>query len=201
MARLRASGLVAALLLGALARAETTQCDPTAPIRLEARSQDIDYKNSTLAFNSVKITQGPCAIEAEHATATGLDFKASHWVFTGNVHITIPDGSLSSDDARIEFASDAIANAQISGTPATFEQKRDKRVARGHAKHIDYDFTAATVRLRDDAELTDGEREISGQSLVYDIRAQRLIGNAGEQSDVPITLVIKPKPPAPKPNP
>jgi lipopolysaccharide transport protein LptA len=203
MARSRASWLALALLGGTVVQAAGPELDQSAPIKLDAHSTDIDYKNNKLAFHSVRITQGSFAIEADNATATGLDFKASHWVFTGNVRITMPDGSLTSDEARIEFVADAIANAQITGAPAAFEQKRDKRIARGHALHIDYDFAAATVRLRDQAELTDGEREISGQTLVYDMRQQRLRAGttADDQNGPPVTFVITPKKPEPKPNP
>jgi lipopolysaccharide transport protein LptA len=203
MAPSRASWFALALLGGVAAHAAGPQLDESAPIHLDARSTDLDYKNNGVAFHSVRITQGPFAIEADHATASGLDFKASHWVFTGNVRITMPDGSLSSDEARIEFVADAIANAQITGAPAAFEQKRDKRVARGHALHIDYDFAAATVRLRDDAQLTDGETEITARTLIYDMRLQRLRG--GTTADDPdgqqVRILIPPKKPEPKPNP
>jgi len=186
-------------LLATAARAEAPQLDQAAPIHLEARSSDVDYKNNTLAFHTVKITQGAYAIEADHATATGLEFKASHWVFTGNVRITMPDGSLASDEARIEFVSDAIATAQITGAPAVFEQRRDNRVAHGRAQHIDYDFAAATVQLRDDAQLSDGEKQLSGQMIVYDMRQQRL--RAGGPNGGPVTLEFTPKPREPKPKP
>lgn len=202
MAALRASWLVLALC-AATARAAGPDFDPSAPIHLEARTSDVDYKNNTLAFHSVRITQGVFAIEADNATATGLDFKASHWIFTGNVKITTPDGFLTSDEARIEFVADAVANAQISGAPAQFEEKRDNRTARGHAQHIDYDVAAATVKLHDDAQLTDGEQQLAGQTIVYDMIHQRLSAGttAGDANGQPVTFDFTPKKPAPKPKP
>src|SRR5260221_5879469 len=115
MANSRASWLALALLAGTAASAAVAPgapaapaapaaaelaCDQSAPIRLDAKSTDVDYKNSALAFHAVRITQGECAIEADDATATGLDFKASQWVFRGNVKITTPDGSIATDEAR-----------------------------------------------------------------------------------------------------
>jgi lipopolysaccharide transport protein LptA len=202
MAPSRASWLALALCAAA-ARAAGPEFDPSAPIRLVAHSTDVDYKNNMLAFHSVRISQGVFAIEADNATATGLDFKASHWVFTGNVRITTRDGFMTSDEARIEFVSDAVANAQITGAPAAFEEKRDNRIARGHAQHIDYDVAAETVKLRDDAQLTDGEQQLAGQTIIYDMRQQRLRAevDASDPNGKPVTFTFTPKKPEPKPKP
>ena len=177
------------------------QLNDAQPIQLEARSTDFDYKNNTLVFHGVRIAQGGLAIEADDGTATGLDFKDSHWLFRGNVRITVPDGSLASDEARIDFASNLIANAEITGAPAHFEQKRDKGIARGHAQRIEYLPAAGTVRLSNDAWLSDGNNEISGQTLVYNMRDQRVLANPDEQGSQPVRITINPKKPEPKPNP
>jgi lipopolysaccharide transport protein LptA len=201
MAHSRASWLVTLVLGAGIANGAAPQLDQNAPIKLEAGPSDVDYKNNKLAFHKVRITQGGFAIEADDATATGLDFKASQWVFRGNVKITTPDGSLASDEARIAFAANAISTAEITGTPAVFEQKHDKRLTRGRAKHIDYDFAAGTVRLSDGAFLSDGDTEISGRTLVYDMREQRLRANADDQGSQRVRIIITPKKPDAKPNP
>ena len=70
-----------------------------------------------------------------------------------------------------------IARATISGDPAEFVQPRDDgTTSRGHAKTIEYETASGTVSFRDDAWLSDGCNEISGQALTYDIRAQRVEG-------------------------
>lgn len=204
MAHSRASVLAAVLVAGLIASAAghaEQVFDPSGPIKVTARSSEIDWKNNSGAFHSIRITQDGYAIEAEEATADGLDTKSSQWVFRGNVRITMPDGSISSDEARVKFVANSIADAQITGAPANFEQRRDKRVARGHASHIDYDFAASTVRLSEGATLTDGEHEISGRTLVYDMKAQRLRASPDEQDGAPVTFVIEPKKPDAKPKP
>ena len=206
MAPLRASCSAAALLAGSAALAApaappSLQLNDAQPIQLEARSTDFDYKNNMLVFHGVRIAQGGLAIEADDGTATGLDFKASRWLFRGNVRITVPDGSLSSDEARIAFAANLIANAEITGAPARFEQKRDKGIARGHARKIEYLPAAGTIRLTEDAWLSDGDNEISGQTLVYNMRDQRVLANPDEQGSQPVRITINPKKPEPKPNP
>jgi lipopolysaccharide transport protein LptA len=152
-------------------------------------------------FHGIRISQGPLAVEADDATATGLDFKQSQWVFRGHVHITVPDGSLTSDEARVAFVANAIATAVASGSPAAFEQRRDQGLARGHAGHIDYDFGAGTVRLTDDAWLSYGDNEMSGQSLVYSPREQRVRANPDEQGSQRVRITINPPKTPPKPNP
>jgi lipopolysaccharide export system protein LptA len=198
MAPLHASLLLTLLCAGATAAAPTNeprppQLDDSQPIQLEASSSDFDYKNSRLLFHDVRIAQGGLAIEADQATATGLDFKDSQWLFAGHVKITVPDGSLQSDEAHISFTANLINSADITGTPARFEQKRDKAVARGRAARIVYQPAAGTLRLMEDAWLSDGSNEISGNTLVYNVREQRVLANPGEQGSGRITITINPK--------
>ena len=205
MAHSRASCIAAALIAGGTAfasparEASPLQLSDAQPIQLEARSSDFDYKNNSLVFHGVRIAQGGLAIEAEDGTATGLDFKDSRWLFKGNVRITMPDGSLAADEARIAFAANLISTALITGSPAHFEQKRDKGIARGRALKIEYQPAAATVRLTEDAWLSDGNNEISGQTLVYNMRDQRVLANPDEQGSQPVRITINPKKPEPKP--
>jgi lipopolysaccharide export system protein LptA len=207
MARLRASWLAAAWLDSAAAVAATPvdphgpQIDDNQPIQLDAGPSTFDYKNSRLVFHSVKISQGALSVEADEATATGLDFKDCQWVFTGNVRIAFPDGSMQSDEARISFAANLIASAEVTGTPARFEQKREKSVARGRAARIVYQPGTGTLRLVDEAFLSDGGYDISANTIVYNIREQRVVANPDEQGNDRIRLTINPKKPDPKQNP
>ena len=111
----------------------------------------------------------------------------------------MPGGSLAADEARIAFAANLISSAQITGSPARFEQKRDKGIARGRALKIEYQPAAGTVRLTEDAWLSDGNNEISGQTLVYNMRDQRVLANPDEQGSQPVRITINPKKPEPKP--
>ncbi len=59
------------------------------PINLEAASSDFDYKNNTLLFKRVKITQGGLEVTAQQASATGLEFNNSEWRLLGDVTILL----------------------------------------------------------------------------------------------------------------
>ena len=172
--------------------------DAQAPINLEAASSDFDYRNNTLLFKRVKITQGTLTVEAQEASATGLEFVNSQWTLKGQVRITVPDGKLTSDTATVSFKDNQIVRAQIRGGPATFEQRLEKtnQLAQGRAESIEYDVRNGTVQLSGQAWLSDGQNEIRGSKLIYDIGRQRVAANPGETEPGGVRITINPKEPA-----
>ena len=63
----------------------------------------------------------------------------------------------------------------------------------GRAGTIEYDVRNDTVRLAGDAWLTDGQNEIRGQKLVYDIGKQRVAANPGATEAGGVKITINPK--------
>ena len=193
----RMRNLVAALLLGVLPAGGTLAAayDAQAPINLEAASSDFDYRNNTLVFKRVKITQGDLKVEAEEANATGLEFVNSQWTLKGTVRITVPDGKLTSDTATVTFRDNQIDRAEIHGTPASFEQrlKESRQLAQGRAQAIVYDVRNGTVQLSGQAWLSDGQNEIRGNKLIYDVGRQRVAANPGETEPGGVRITINPK--------
>ena len=175
--------------------------DTTLPISLDAQSSDLDYRNNIIVFRKVKITQGKMSVEADQAQANGVNFDNSRWNFRGGVKISVDGGLLRSDDAEITFANKLLTKAVINGTPAEFEQPREKKgqVARGRANLIVYDVQQGTVNLSKDAWLSDGQNEIRGESLKYSVREQRVIADAAEQGSHRVHITITPPPAKPKP--
>jgi lipopolysaccharide transport protein LptA len=157
------------------------------PVQLDAGHLEVDYKTKKMIYHDVVISQGTTRVQSDTAQATGLNFANSKWTFNGNVRISAePRGKLNSDSAVVEFKDNLISRATVLGKPAQFEQKREgtDQLARGHADKIVYDVAEGTVRLTDDAWLSDGQNEISGPELVYNIRAQRVQANSGVQGTV-----------------
>jgi lipopolysaccharide transport protein LptA len=118
-------------------------------------------------------------IQAGEGRVTGgLNFDNGQLVMSGDVRITAEGGQLTSDKAVVSFRNRLVSQATITGTPAQFEQKRDDgSTSRGRAGTIDYQTVSGTVSLSDDAWLTtDGKNQISGQTLVYNIRTQSFQG-------------------------
>ena len=169
-------------------------------ITLDAQSSELDYKNNNLLFRKVRIAQGGMSVTADQAQATGLDFENSHWVFRGNVKIAMEGGLLTSDEADVTFAKKLLAKAVANGNPAEFEQRIAKtgKLAQGHAGTIDYDVAKGVVHLSNNAWMSDGDREIQHESLVYNMAAQTIVAPASEQGSQRVHIIITP-PAKPKP--
>ena len=168
-------------------------------ITLDAQSSELDYKNNNLVFRKVRIVQGDMSVSADLAQASGLDFDNSRWVFRGTVKITMDKGQLTSDEAEITFAKKLLSKAIVNGKPAAFEQRVAKtgKLAQGHADTIDYDVTKGVVRLSKNAWLSDGQTEIRGESLKYNVLAQNIVAESSEQGSQRVHIIITP--PKPKP--
>jgi lipopolysaccharide transport protein LptA len=194
---LAGSAVIAATHIAAVSKSSVPAPSKDARrLPIDVASSKIDYKGDIVNFQDVVITQGETKVQADHAHATGLDnFDNSHWTFDGNVRINGEQhGSLRSDQAVVEFRNKYISKATITGNPAQFEQKRSdtSEVAKGHAHEIVYNVTDGTVRLSNDAWLSDGHNEISGSELVYNIREQRVQAAAQPGSDDKVHITIVP---------
>jgi lipopolysaccharide transport protein LptA len=181
-------------------RAIAAHVEQRQSIALDAQSSELDYKNNNLIFHKVRIVQGDMAVAADQAQATGLDFENSHWVFRGNVKITMDQGLLTSDEAEITFAKKLLSKAVVNGKPAAFEQRIAKtgKLAQGRADTIDYDVAKGVVHLSKNAWLSDGQNEIRGESLKYNVLAQNIVAEGPEQGSQRVHIIITP-PANPKP--
>src|SRR5450631_2962152 len=117
---LKAFILVALALPASLAVAARVE---QAAILIEAQSSEMDFKNNNLIYKKVRISQGNMSVAADQGQGTGLDFDNSHWVFRGNVKITMEQGQLTSEEADITFVKKLLSKAVVNGKPAAFEQR------------------------------------------------------------------------------
>jgi lipopolysaccharide transport protein LptA len=163
-------------------------------VLLDAQSIEMDLKNNNLIYRKVRISQGNMSVAADQAQATGLDFENSRWVFRGNVKITMDQGQLTSDEAQITFAKKILSKAIVNGKPAAFEQRIAKtgKLAQGRADTIDYDVTKDVVHFSKNAWLSDGQNEIRGESLKYNVRAQNIVAEGSEQGSQRVHIIITP---------
>jgi lipopolysaccharide export system protein LptA len=194
-----------ALLIPALSPAAAATRDPQLPILLDAQSTEVDLRTNTAVFNKVRISQGNIAITADQGHAsqtTALNFDNNLWIFRGNVKMTMDQGLLTADEAQITFVNKVLTRAVANGKPAAFEQivAKTGKLAKGRADLIDYDVNNGVVRLSKDAYLSDGQNEIRGESLKYNVRAQSVAAEAAEQGSQRVHIIITP-PPAKTPPP
>src|ERR1700722_804063 len=129
------------------------------PIDVPAQYQEIDGKNKTIFLRKVRIAQGNMSLIADQGqvNGTGVEnaFDNSVWVFKGAVKVSMDQGVLNSDDARVTFSNKLLTYAVVTGKPATFQQKIPKtgKDAHGHAETIEYDVVNGIIRLTHDAFL------------------------------------------------
>lgn len=166
------------------------------PIQLDAQSSELDYGNNQLLFRKVKISQGAMSVAADQAHATGLDFENSHWVFQGNVRIVMAQGQLTSDEADVTFEKKVLSKALITGKPAAFEQHapQNGKPVQGRAETIDYNVAKGVVRFANNAWLSDGQNEIRGESLRYNVLERKMVAEATDQGSQRVHITITPPP-------
>ncbi|MGA2342348.1 MAG: lipopolysaccharide transport periplasmic protein LptA [Steroidobacteraceae bacterium] len=170
-------------------------------IALDAQSSELDLKSNNMFFRKVRIAQGSMSVTADQGQATqeALKFENSLWVFRGNVKITMEGGLLTADEAQIDFVKKLLSKAVAHGKPAEFEQKIEKtgKIAHGHADTIDYDAAKGVVKLTTNAWLSDGQNEVHGESLKYNVLAQSIVADAAEQGSQRVHIIITPPPSKP----
>jgi lipopolysaccharide export system protein LptA len=171
------------------------------PIHLDAQSFELDYGNNVVVYHKVKISQGAMSVASDQARATGLDFENSHWVFQGNVKIVMDQGEMTSDEADVTFVKKLLATALVTGKPASFMQNNaaSGKPVKGHADTIDYNITKGVVRLSSNAWLSDGQNEIRGEMLKYNVLEKKMVAEAADQSSQRVHITITPPPANVKP--
>jgi lipopolysaccharide export system protein LptA len=172
------------------------------PIDLVAQSTEVDLRTNSAVFHKVRISQGNMSITADEGHATsGQNFDNSVWVFGGHVKITMDQGQLTSDDAQITFANNVISKAVADGKPAEFEEPIVKtgKTAHGHADTINYDLATNQVHFSKGAYLSNGDNEMRGESLRYNVLTQTVVAVEAEQGSQRVHIIITPPPKSPPP--
>jgi lipopolysaccharide export system protein LptA len=189
------AGVLCAGILAATGRAQVPDLASQAalPIDLDAASSEFDRRNNRLVFQQLHITQGTLIITADVAEATRLDFENSRWAFKGNVVIENQGARAFCDDAELTFVGHTLRDATMRGSPARFEQERpDARRTEGRAGTMEYDARTAIIRLSQNAWLSDGANEVSGDRIAYDMRREYVTADSGGTGQV--RMKIKPPP-------
>ena len=200
--------LLGALVIGILCMVEPTWSQPTAPeapdlellkslpIDLDADSSEFDRQRNRLVFRGLQIRQGPLRIDADEATATRLDFENTHWEFSGNVRIENTGSTAWADRADILFQEHRIRSAEMTGAPVRFRQislakdeSGDITTTNGRANAMAYDVDAGVVSMTDDAWLSDGSNEVSGDRIAYDLNREIIIADADGSGQVRMKII------------
>ena len=143
---------------------------------------------------NVRVSQGAMSIEADQATASALQSGNSRWTFERAVHIQTEDADLKSNSASAAFSNGALSTARVQGTPALFEQRRttDKTI-RGRAGVIEYDLVTGIVKLTGQVWFSYGDNEFRGDTVVYNLREERVVVNPTGEKRGRVNITIRPQ--------
>jgi lipopolysaccharide export system protein LptA len=165
------------------------------PIDLDAESSEFNRRENRLVFHGLRIRQGPLRIDADEATATRLDFENTRWQFAGNVRIENGGSTAWADHADILFQEHRVRKATMKGQPVRFQQvavaENDGSVTttRGQANAMDYDIDTGVISMMEEAWLSDGSNEVSGDRIAYDIVREIIIADADESGQIRMKIV------------
>lgn len=176
--------------------ASTQSNDLRLPVIIDADRTDYDGKTSMLKFTGLRLTQGSIGIQADVAHASRMDFDDSVWRFSGNVVFDVNEGHITCDVADLRFSDFQLLEARISGSPATFRFKRvgsdDPTYA--EAGTLDYNVAKGVIEFSGGATITEGGNQISSESLVYNIREQRINAASTGSGEDRVTVTYTPPP-------
>jgi lipopolysaccharide transport protein LptA len=162
------------------------------PITIDADSSEFDYGADKLIFRGLRLDQGTLGIQADIAEAARLDFNEGTWTFSGNVVVESETATLYCDSARFTVADHQLTEAELTGTPARFEQfiKESGKVNSGEAEQITYYLDKNILRLSNDARFSDGTNEITSDLITYNLQEKHLSADSGNTG--PVKILIEP---------
>ena len=166
------------------------------PVIIDADRTDYDGKTSMLKFTGLRLTQGSIGIQADVAHASRMDFDDSVWRFSGNVVFDVNEGHITCSAADLRFSDFQLLEARISGSPATFRFKRagSEESTYAEAGTLHYDVASGIIEFSGGATITEGGNQISSESLVYNIREQRINAASTGNGDDRVTVTYTPPP-------
>ena len=136
-------------------------------------------------------------IRADRAESNGLDVSNSVWAFTGHVTVTIQEGELHADQARVLIVRGRISTAHVSGTPAAFEQRASRSgapIARGHSNDISYNADSGDLVFNGSVWFSsESTGEINSSRATYNIPRRTSSFDKGDNERVRGTIRLKPR--------
>lgn len=189
--------LLAFCILGFLpssAAAQVADLDLRLPWDIDAESTSFDGKTSMIVFTGLRLSQGRIGIEADEGRATNTEGESGSWHFKGNVKIDIENGRIECDTAQLTFVQYALTKAIVTGSPATFELRRQgsEEVTYAEAGKLSYDVDAGIIEFSEQAMINEGGNQISSNFLVYNITEQRINADSSGSEEDRVRIIYTP---------
>ena len=115
--------------------------------------------------------------------------------FSGNVSITVENGTIRCESADLQFSNHQLKIASITGSPATFELTRagndDSTYA--EAGRLLYKLDEGVIEFSENATITESGNQISSNFLVYNIAEQRIKAQGSADGDGKVKITYTPR--------
>ena len=90
---------------------------------------------------------------------------------------------------------DSFSRVELRGSPATWDELgEDGLPFSAQATQIDYDVAGQTITLQGDVFIKQGQREITSQTMRYDLRSGAVSGGDADDPNSRVRLVFPPPP-------
>jgi lipopolysaccharide transport protein LptA len=188
--------LAGAMLLCCGPCAAATEAPADDSFRWSADVLDSSFRSDTLELlGNVRVAQGDMSIEAEQATADAFRSENSRWQFENSVRVQTAEANLASQSAAASFRDNQLVQARVEGSPAQFEQRggAPDRSVKGRARVIEYDVTQDVVTLTGDVWFSYGQDEFRGDTVIYNMRDERVRVNPDGDSSGRVKGIIRPR--------
>lgn len=178
--------------------AEPAASAPRDAIVYSSDEGEADLSNDVHVLRgNVRVAQGEMSLAADEAIIRDPQSDRSRWTFQRNVHIETPEIDLRSDAATAVVIDGRLADARVTGSPAEFVQRASERgemerPVRGRAGTIEYDLTHGVITLSENVWFSFGENEFRGDTVVYNLREERVQVNPGGRSPSRVNITIRP---------
>jgi lipopolysaccharide transport protein LptA len=192
----RFAALAGAILFHCGPCAAATEATADESFRWSADVLDSSFRSDTLELlGNVRVSQGDMSIEAEQATADAFRSENSRWQFENSVRVQTAEANLASQSAAASFRNNQLVQARVEGSPAQFEQRGGPpdRSVKGRARVIEYDVAQDVVTLTGDVWFSYGQDEFRGDTVIYNMRDERVRVNPDGDSSGRVKGIIRPR--------
>ncbi|HET7923029.1 MAG TPA: lipopolysaccharide transport periplasmic protein LptA [Gammaproteobacteria bacterium] len=147
---------------------------------------------SAFALSSDK--HQPMNIQADHGEfRNNTRTNAGTGTYTGHVLITQGSIRISADKAVVKTLNGALQDADITGSPATFQQQSDKgEMIHGRADRIHYHADTNQVDMTGHAHMQQGLRQMSADVIHYNTETEYMVATGGKDGER-VHITVPPK--------
>ena len=145
-----------------------------------------------LSANTFAASNDPINIEADNAKIIEKEGKS---VYTGNVLLIQGDTRMSADSVTVYSESGKLTQITATGRPVRYEDKgqtKDGDIS-GEANLLEYYTKENRILLLDNAKLTQGRTQFSGNRIEYNTETDVVTAEVSKTGSERVQVIIEPE--------